>query len=66
MIDFDTEFESLAKSLLNKPITKNGEECIGVITDVDIEKDIWNGYIFKTDLVSLDINRKTSMSINLV
>lgn len=66
MIDFDLEFERLAKSLINKPITNNGEECIGVITDVDIENDIWNGYLFKTDLASLDINRRTSMSINIV
>lgn len=66
MIDSAVEFERLAKSLINKPITNDGEKCIGVITDVDVENDIWNGYIFKTDLAALDINRQTSMSMNLV
>ena len=57
MINFETEFERLAKSLIDKPITNNGEEYIGVITDVDINKDEWR---------ALDVSRNTSMSIDIL
>lgn len=56
-INFETEIERLAKSLIDKPITNNGEECIGVITDVDINKDEWR---------ALDVSRNTSMSIDIL
>lgn len=62
----DEEFEILAKSLVREPITDNGKDCIGVITNVDISKDEWKGYLFKTDTVSLDISRNTSISIDLI
>lgn len=57
--------ENLLESMISRPIIKD-HKCVGIIKDVDKDKDEWRGVLFNDAIANLSIDTKQCVSVKLL
>lgn len=58
--------QDLIYTMLNRPITYDSKEIVGVITHVDIEKNEWRGWIYKDVVLQTALDISFCMGVEIV
>lgn len=56
-------WKDICDTMVNKPITDENHNPIGIITEVDVENDTWSGYLMKNDFVETTMDFQNCTSI---